>query len=82
LSFNKNSPLSLTLSARAELVLALSAATTRPARFSIEDRLSVSQSLSGWQLIEIRATLLCHEGFLQAYWLYGRRSDPLAMHPS
>ena len=26
--------------------------------------------------------LLCHEGSLQAYWLDGRRSDPLAMQPS
>jgi hypothetical protein len=26
---------------------------------------------------ENRAMLLCHEGYLQAYWLDGRRSDPL-----
>jgi hypothetical protein len=39
---------------------------------------SLSQTLSGWQLIENRAMLLCHEGSLQAYWLDGRRSDPLA----
>ncbi|SIO63192.1 hypothetical protein SAMN05443247_09625 [Bradyrhizobium erythrophlei] len=40
--------------------------------------LSLSQTLSGWQLIENRAMLLCHEGSLQAYWLDGRRSDALA----
>ena len=40
--------------------------------------LSLSQTLSGWQLIENRAMLLCHEGSLRAYWLDGRRSDPLA----
>ena len=40
--------------------------------------LSLSQTLSGWQLIENRAMLLCDEGSLQAHWLDGRRSDPVA----
>ena len=34
--------------------------------------------LSGWQLIENRAMLLCDEGSLQTYWLDGRRSAPVA----
>src|ERR1700730_171614 len=41
--------------------------------------LSLSQTLSGWQLIENRAMLLCHEGCLQAYsrdaTVVGRRAD-------
>jgi hypothetical protein len=47
----------------------------------VRPSLSLSQTLSGWQLIENRAMLLCHEGSLQAYWLDGRRSDPLASMP-
>jgi hypothetical protein len=31
-----------------------------------------------WQWIENRAMLLCNEGPLQAYWLDGCRSDPVA----
>lgn len=33
---------------------------------------------SGWQLIENQAILLWNEGSLQAYWLDGRRSTPVA----
>jgi len=40
--------------------------------------LSLSQTLSGWQLIENRAMLLRDEGSCQAHWLDGRRSDPVA----
>jgi hypothetical protein len=39
--------------------------------------LSLSQTLSDWQLIENRAILLCDEGSLQAHWLDGYRSDPV-----
>ena len=41
-------------------------------------RLSLSQTLSGWQLIENRAILLRDEGSLQTYWLDGRRPAPVA----
>ncbi len=40
--------------------------------------LSLSQTSSGWQLIENQATLLWDEGSLQTYWLDGRRSAPVA----
>ena len=40
--------------------------------------LSLSETSSGWRKTENRAMLLCHEGSLQACWLDGRRSDPLA----
>src|SRR5450756_1585489 len=40
--------------------------------------LSLSQTLSGWQLIENQAILLWDEGSLQTYWLDGRRSAPVA----
>lgn len=39
---------------------------------------SLSQTLSHWQLIENRAMLSCDEGPLQAHWMDGRRSDPVA----
>jgi hypothetical protein len=39
---------------------------------------SLSQTLSGWQLIENQAILLWDEGSLQTYWLDGRRSAPVA----
>jgi hypothetical protein len=38
-------------------------------------QLSLSQTSSGWQLIENQAILLWNEGSLQTYWLDGRRSD-------
>ena len=41
-------------------------------------RLSLSQTSSGWQLIENQAILLWDEGSLQTYWLGGRRSAPVA----
>jgi hypothetical protein len=41
-------------------------------------RVSLSETSSGWRKTENRGMLLCHEGSLQAYWLDGRRSDPLA----
>lgn len=44
----------------------------------IETYLSLSETSSGWRKTENRAMLLCHEGSLQADWLDGRRSDPLA----
>ena len=40
--------------------------------------LSLSQTSSGWQLIENQAILLWDEGSLQTYWLDGRRSAPVA----
>ena len=40
--------------------------------------LSLSQTLSGWQLIENQTMLLWDEGRFQAHWLAGRRSDPVA----
>jgi hypothetical protein len=33
-----------------------------------QEKLSLENLLSGWQLMENRAMLLCHEGSLQAYW--------------
>ena len=40
--------------------------------------LSLSQTWSGWQLIENQANLLWDEGSLQAHWLDGGRSAPVA----
>jgi hypothetical protein len=39
--------------------------------------LSLSQTLSDWQLIENRRMLLCDEGSLQAHWLDDCRFDPV-----
>ena len=39
---------------------------------------SLSQTSSGWQLIENQAILLWDEGSLQAHWLDDRRSAPVA----
>ena len=39
---------------------------------------SLSQTSSGWQLIENQANLLWDEGSLQTYWLDGGRSAPVA----
>ena len=39
---------------------------------------SLSQTLSGWQLIENQAILSWDEGSLQTYWLDARRSAPVA----
>jgi hypothetical protein len=39
--------------------------------------LSLSQTLSGWQLIENQAILLWDEGSLQAHWLDDCRSAPV-----
>ena len=41
-------------------------------------RLSLSQTLSSWQLIENQAILSWDEGSLQTYWLDARRSAPVA----
>jgi hypothetical protein len=40
--------------------------------------LSLSQTSSGWQLIENQAILSWDEGSLQTYWLDDRRSAPVA----
>jgi hypothetical protein len=40
--------------------------------------LSLSQTVSGWQLNENQAIMLWDEGSLQAHWLDGCRSDPVA----
>jgi hypothetical protein len=40
--------------------------------------LSLSQTLSRWQLIENQAILVLDEGSLQTYWLDARRSAPVA----
>jgi hypothetical protein len=40
--------------------------------------LSLSQTSSGWQLIENQAFLLWDEGSLQTYWLDNRRFAPVA----
>jgi hypothetical protein len=47
----------------------------RPVR---DQHLSLSQTPSGWQLIENRAMLSRNEEPLQAHWLDGHRSDPVA----
>ena len=47
-------------------------------RRAIDLVLSLSQTLSGWQLIENQAILLWDEGSLQTYWLDSRRSAPVA----
>ncbi len=39
---------------------------------------SLSQTLSGWQLIENQAILSWDEGSWQTYWLDARRSAPIA----
>jgi hypothetical protein len=39
--------------------------------------LSLSQTLSDWQLIENRKMLLCDEGSLQAHWVDDCQSDPV-----
>ena len=44
----------------------------------VNPELSLSQTLSGWQLIENQAILLWDEGSLQTYWLDSRRSAPVA----
>jgi hypothetical protein len=41
-------------------------------------RLSLSQTSSGWQLIENQAILLWDEGSLQTYWLDNHRFAPVA----
>jgi hypothetical protein len=40
--------------------------------------LSLSQTSSGWQLIENQAILLWDEGSLQTYWFDGGQSAPVA----
>jgi hypothetical protein len=53
-------------------------------RFLMEDAdhrrflLSLSQTSSGWQLIENQAILLWDEGSLQTYWFDGGQSAPVA----
>ena len=42
------------------------------------DAVSLSQTLSSWQLIENQAILVWDEGSFQTYWLDGRRSAPVA----
>jgi hypothetical protein len=42
------------------------------------DAVSLSQTLSSWQLIENQAILSWDEGSLQTYWLDARRSAPVA----
>jgi hypothetical protein len=41
-------------------------------------RLSLSQTVFGWQLIENRAIVLWDEGSLQTYWLDCLRSVPVS----
>jgi hypothetical protein len=56
----------------------MGAISYRGIRFPPSIILSLSQTSSGWQLIENRAILLWDEGYLQTYWLDGRRSTPVA----
>jgi hypothetical protein len=45
---------------------------------TLQRRLSLSQTLSGWRVAANRTMLLRDEGSLQAHWLDGRRPDPVA----
>ena len=53
-------------------------AKPRSKEFSLDPRLSLSETSSGWRLTENRAMLLFNEGSFQAHWLDGCRSISVA----
>jgi hypothetical protein len=49
-----------------------------PSERLVKNILSLSQTSSGWQLIENQLILLWDVGCLQTYWADGHRSVPVA----